>query len=69
MPDTPSATGVLTAGRTASFATDINGTLNVNNATLTQPSANSTMTISGGLALSNGTVAYNAGDQVVVGGR
>ena len=60
--------GVLTAGRTASFATDINGTLNVNNATLTQPSANSTMTISGGLALSNGTVAYNAGDQVVVGG-
>ncbi len=60
--------GVLTAGRTASFATDINGTLNVNNAVLTQPAANSTMTISGGLALTNGTVSYNAGDQIAVGG-
>jgi fibronectin-binding autotransporter adhesin len=60
--------GLLTAGRTASFATDINGTLNVNNAVLTQPAANSMMTISGGLALSNGTVAYNAGDQIAVGG-
>jgi autotransporter-associated beta strand protein len=62
------AAGVLSAGRTASFATDINGTLNVNNAALTQSAANSTMTISGGLALSNGTVAYNAGDLIAVGG-
>ena len=33
-----------------------------------RPTANSTMTISGGLALSNGTVAYNLGDQIAVGG-
>ncbi len=60
--------GVLTAGRTSSFATDVSGTLNVNNAAMTQPAANSTMTISGGLALSNGTVAYNAADLIAVGG-
>ncbi len=54
--------GVLTAGRTSSFATDINGSLNVTNATLTPSTSNSTMTISGSLAMSGGSLNYSPGD-------
>ena len=62
--------GVLTAGRTSSFATDIKGNLNVNNATIgvASSSASGTMTISGSLGLSNGTLAYVGGDQIALGG-
>ena len=62
--------GVLTAGRTASFATDINGTLNVNNATINVAGAGNvgTLTISGSLALSSGTLAYVSGDQIALTG-
>ena len=61
--------GVLTAGRTASPATDINGTLNLQNATLNVANGSAgTMTISGGLGLSNGTLNYAAGDLIALGG-
>jgi fibronectin-binding autotransporter adhesin len=61
--------GVLTAGRTASPATDINGTLNVQNASLYVANGSAgTMTISGGLGLSGGTLNYAVGDLVAVGG-
>ncbi len=61
--------GVLTAGRTASPATDINGTLKVQNASLYVANGSAgTMTISGGLGLSNGTLNYAAGELVAVGG-
>ncbi len=61
--------GVLTAGRTASFATDINGNLNVTNAALAQTGSSSTMTISGSLSLTSGTINYYSGDTIsLVGG-
>ena len=61
--------GVLTAGRTAAFATDINGNLNVTNAALAQAGPNSTMTISGSLSLTSGTINYLTGDTIsLIGG-
>ena len=61
--------GVLTAGRTASFATDINGSLNVTNAGLAQAGSNSTMTINGNLSLTSGTVNFYSGDTIsLIGG-
>ena len=54
----------LDAGRTSSPATDVNGSLNVTNAVLTQAASNSTLTISGSLAVSGGTVSYLPGDQI-----
>ncbi len=36
------------------------------NATLTQPAANSTMTISGSLTMNGATVSYNAGDLIAL---
>ena len=54
--------GVLTAGRTASPATDVNGTLNVQNAALNVASSSSigTLTVNGGFGLSGGTWNYAA---------
>ena len=66
--------GVLTAGRTASFATDVNGTLNLQNATLNVAGAPSgsgnagTLTLSGGFGLGGGTLNYVAGDQIAAQG-
>ena len=64
------SSGVLVAGRTAAFATDINGTLNVQNATLSPAGTGTvgTLTINGGLGLSGGTLAYDPGDQVAMTG-
>jgi fibronectin-binding autotransporter adhesin len=58
----------LTAGRTSSFATDINGSLNMSNATIA-PTGSGTMTISGSLNL-NGNVTYDyvLGNKIAVGG-
>ncbi len=58
--------GVLTAGRTASFDTDINGNLNVNNATVNVAGNNNvgTLTVAGNLGLTGGTLAYDSGDQI-----
>ncbi len=58
--------GVLTAGRTSSPATDINGSLNVNGAALAWPGSNSTMTLSGSLAMSGGSLNFNSGDLVAL---
>ena len=60
--------GILGAGRTGSLGTDINGTLNVNGAALTQAGPNRTMTISGALALNGGTLAYIPGDKIASAG-
>ena len=61
--------GMLTAGRTAAFATDINGNLNVTSAALAQASSNSKMTISGSLTLTSGTVNFLSGDTIsLIGG-
>ncbi len=54
--------GVLTAGRTSSFATDVNGSLNLTTATLNPSTSNSTMTISGSLAMSGGSLNYSPGN-------
>ena len=59
--------GTLVAGRTASFNTDINGSLNVDAAVLSA-SPSSKMTISGGLAMTGGTLSYATGGTVAVGG-
>ncbi len=59
--------GALVAGRTASFNTDINGSLNINSAVLSA-SPSSRMTISGGLAMTSGTLSYATGGTVAVGG-
>ena len=58
--------GVLTAGRTSSLGTDINGNLNVTNGTIAQPGANSTMTVNGGLSLTGVTINYYAGDNIAL---
>ena len=62
--------GVLTAGRTFLPATDINGSLNLNNATLSPAGAGTvgTLTLNGNLAINGGTLAYDSGDQVAVSG-
>jgi fibronectin-binding autotransporter adhesin len=63
--------GVLTAGRTSSFATDINGTINLAGGTIAVvgPSAAGTLTISGSLNLSGAeTYAYVPGDEIALGG-
>jgi fibronectin-binding autotransporter adhesin len=59
----------LTAGEASSPATDINGTLLANRATLVPLAAGSagTMTISGSLAMNNAAVAYVPGDVISVG--
>ena len=62
--------GVLTAGRIASPATDINGTLNLQQCAVNVANGSAgTMTISGGLGLSGGTLNYAAGDLIAVGVR
>jgi fibronectin-binding autotransporter adhesin len=58
--------GVLTAGRTSSPATDINGSLNVSGAVLSPTGSNSTMTFSGSLAMNGGTLNYYLGDLVAL---
>ncbi len=58
--------GVLSAGRAISPATDINGSLNVNGAALALPGSNSTMTLSGSLAMSGGSLNFNSGDLVAL---
>jgi autotransporter-associated beta strand protein len=62
--------GTLTAGRPGSPAIDINGSLAVNNAVIgvISPTSSGTLTISGSLALSGGTLSYVPGDAVAVGG-
>jgi fibronectin-binding autotransporter adhesin len=62
--------GVLTAGRTAAFATDVNGTLNVVAATVSPAGTGmvGTMSVSGGFGLSGGTIAYDPGDQIAMQG-
>ncbi len=62
--------GVLTAGRSGAAATDINGSLAVNNATLSvySPSATGTLSISGSLALNGATLSFFPGSSVAVGG-
>ena len=60
--------GALTAGRTASFATNVNGTLTVNNAAVNWPAANAVTTISGGLHSGGATLNYAAGDEIALGG-
>lgn len=58
----------LTAGRTSSFAADINGSVNMSNATIS-PAASGTMTISGSLNLNgNVTYSYAPGSKIAVGG-
>ena len=58
----------ITAGRTSSFGTDINGNVNMSNATVA-PAAQATMTIAGNLSM-NGSVNYSfvPGDQIAVNG-
>jgi autotransporter-associated beta strand protein len=63
--------GILTAGRTAAFAADINGTLNLSYGTVSVvgPSAVGTLTIAGSLNLIGPeTYAYVPGDQIVMSG-
>ncbi len=62
--------GAFTAGRTAGFAADINGNLNLNNAIVNVAGNNvvGTMTVNGGLSLSGDTLSYDAGDQIAVTG-
>jgi autotransporter-associated beta strand protein len=57
--------GVLTGGRTSSFATDVKGSLNVTSAGVAA-SANSTLTIGGNLGMSGGSLNYNVGGIVAV---
>ena len=58
----------LTAGRTSSFATDINGSVNMSSATIA-PTPNGTMTIAGNLSLNgNVTYSYATGDRIAVNG-
>jgi autotransporter-associated beta strand protein len=60
---------LLSAGRTGTPGTDINGSVNINTSTLTQSASNSTLTISNGnLSLSSGTISFNPYDQISVGG-
>ena len=61
--------GTLVAGRTGLPATDINGSLNVQNATLSPLGSTSTgtLTISGSLSLNNATVGYVPGDLIAAG--
>ena len=56
--------GVLTVGRTSSLGTDINGSVNVQNAAL---SLAGTATFSGGLALNGGTLNYGASSMAQLG--
>ncbi len=56
------------AGRSGSLGTDINGTLNVNGPAVIQANPNSTMTVSGGLALNGATLGYNPGGQIASAG-
>jgi autotransporter-associated beta strand protein len=62
--------GTLTAGRTASFATDINGSLNVQNASVNVAGTGvaGTMKVSGSMLLSSGTLSFDQGDQIVLAG-
>ena len=61
--------GTLVAGRSGLLGTDINGTLNVNGPAVILANPNSTMTISGGLALNGATLGYNPGGQIAFGRR
>ena len=62
--------GALTAGRTASLANDIAGTLNLNGGTIgvVSPTASGTLTMSGSLNMNSATYAYFPGDRIAVGG-
>ncbi len=60
---------VLTAGDTASFPIDINGSLNLTNTAASLninggTAAAGTLTVNGGLGLTGGTLNYLAGDQI-----
>ena len=61
----------LVAGRTASFASDINGTLNVQNAAVNVAGLGNagTLTVNGGLRLTGGSLNYVAGDEIAVSGN
>ncbi len=63
--------GALVAGRTASFASDINGTLNVQNAAVNVAGLGNagTLTVNGGLRLTGGSLNYVAGDEIAVSGN
>ena len=61
--------GVLSTGRTSSYATDINGTINLNGATLNLPAAaTAVLTVSGSLGGSGAAWNYTPGSQVRLGG-
>jgi fibronectin-binding autotransporter adhesin len=61
--------GQFTAGRSAPFATDVYGSLNLNHDVINLAGGNlGSMTVSGSMALSSGTMAYLAGDQIALGG-
>ena len=62
--------GALVAGRTASPATNVLGSLNMQNSSLNVAAAGvgATMTISGNVALSGATLVYQENDQVALGG-
>ncbi len=64
----PVVGSVLVAGRASSFATDINGSVNVQNSLVSPAGAGTvgTMTINGSLDLSGGTIAYDSGDQIAL---
>ena len=59
-------TGVLSGGRTSSFAPDVNGSVNVVGGAVAATGTNSTFTIGGNLAMSGGSLNYNLGDIVAV---
>ena len=60
--------GVFTAGRAASYATDVHGTLNLSNATVNLPAGNAVLTIDGNLGGSGATWNYAPGDRIALGG-
>ncbi len=62
------AGGTLTAGRISNFATDIKGSINLNNTTVNWPGSNATMTISGSLGGGGATLNYAVGDSMALGG-
>ena len=63
--------GTLTAGRASAFATDVNGSLNVNNAMINVAAGSNSgaLTIgNGNLALNNATILLGQGGLIAVGG-
>ena len=64
------AGGTFSAGRASAFATDINGTLNLQSATMNLAGGNTgTLTVAGGgFGLSGGTLNYQMGDVIATQG-